>query len=1187
MHHVFVGAVVHPEPGVVWLNGLIVVRDGVIVEAMDKSLATVSLPEGAVVHDLSGEHVYPAFIDPYVEVETPRPDGDRPGRHWNENVTPERSVLDGKGVPAGTAESRRALGFGAAVIAPEGGVFAGSAAVVSLAEHPADRSVERVEVYRDNAFQSLDFETRGWSSRSYPTSTPGAVALMRQTLIDADWQAEWEPTLDGSNPVNAISPLEDASMRLLFRCDHELEHFLAADIAGEFGRDAVLVGNGMEFKWLDGIAGLGHHMIIPLRFPAKPDVSSVGKAESVELETMMAWEQAPTNPRRLVEKMPDVNLALTASLLPKGRDFHDELRLAIKNGLSEDDALTMLTTGPAEITGVADQVGTVSKGKRANLLVTSGPVFDKDSEFYDVWIDGVRHELGDRPGPSFDGGWHFSVGPEDEPFFEMSLDITGSPEKPKVVGTETWAAGLAEGEQAEPHTSEARRVSIEGDRISFLLDDDDDEGVTYIVSGVLVGDDRMLGTAVASDDSKFEWAARKTEDEKVHDGHDARPAEGEEDEHAEGFDPAPSLPGYPFGPYAVKYEHPAETILVNNATLWTSSDRGRFEPGWLLIRRGRIMRAEPGEPAEFLLDGTSPEIVVIDATGKHVTPGLVDAHSHTSLFRFGVNESGQTVTAEVRIGDSLDPGHINWYRQLAMGVTTVNSLHGSANPIGGQNQVHKVRWGATTPTEMQAYGARPGIKFALGENVKQSNWASDRTRYPQTRMGVETIIRDRFQAAREYLEGTKARSHEATKRGRDQGNGDGQDISRSDRVAKGDESGTRRIRGNVAVAGQRAVWDDLSDATGGRVRAVEHRGGIREAEHHGLRQVSQNSTGIIDGVDDAVRTRDQHGVDAPVPGDRATARRDRSGRAGADSLDPNQATYVTTPASWLRGSVAPWLSPPPPRRDLELEALAQILAGERLVHCHSYRQDEILMLCRVAEDFGFQIGSFQHGLEVYKVAEAVREHAIGASLFSDWWTYKIEVMDAIPFAGPLQTEAGVSTSYNSDSDELARRLNTEAAKAVKYARPGKMTEEDALKFVTINAANQIGAGHLVGSLEEGKDADFVIWSDNPLSTRAVVENVYIDGREYYSLEQDRVHRELIARERQRLIQKIVASPKRGEQGGDDPEPEGEQPLIDGPPDRRGVLTDWMRAGFHPDDMRPGDCGCGIINHAIYYEQRER
>ncbi len=277
----------------------------------------------------------------------------------------------------------------------------------------------------------------------------------------------------------------------------------------------------------------------------------------------------------------------------------------------------------------------------------------------------------------------------------------------------------------------------------------------------------------------------------------------------------------------------------------------------------------------------------------------------------------------------------------------------------------------------------------------------------------------------------------------------------------------------------------------------------------------------------------------------------------------------------LRRSVAPSLSPPP-RRDLELEALAQILTGDRLLHCHSYRQDEILMLCRIADEFGFQIGSFQHGLEVYKVPEAVRDHAIGASLFSDWWMYKVEVMDAIPFAGPLQTEAGVMTSYNSDSDEMARRLNTEAAKALKYARPGSgMTEQQALRFVTINPAMQIGAGHLVGSLEEGKDADFVIWSDNPLSTRAVAEHVFIDGREYYSLEQDRRHREWIAKERQRLIQKINAAPKRHGSDND----RGSDDTDDGTPEDIDTSKNWLDAG-----SAQGRCGCDETRHSRSHQQ---
>ncbi|MHC4492542.1 MAG: amidohydrolase [Planctomycetota bacterium] len=351
--------------------------------------------------------------------------------------------------------------------------------------------------------------------------------------------------------------------------------------------------------------------------------------------------------------------------------------------------------------------------------------------------------------------------------------------------------------------------------------------------------------------------------------------------------------------------------------------------------------------------------------GPHLTPGIVDCHSHTGISK-GINDSGQAVTAEVRIGDVTDPDHISWYRQLAGGVTTVHTLHGSANPIGGQNQINKIRWGALHPDDMHLKGAMPGIKFALGENVKQSNWGDEFTvRYPQTRMGVETLIRDRFLAAREYLEG-------------------------HDRV------------------------------------------------------------------------------------------------------------------------------------DLELEALAEILQGKRLVHCHSYRQDEILMLCRIAQEFGFRIGTFQHVLEGYKVAEAIKAHAIGASAFSDWWAYKVEVQDAIPFNGTLMHEVGVSVSFNSDSNDLARRLNVEAAKAVKY---GGVKPEEALRFVTLNAARQLAIDDRVGSLEVGKDADLVLWSGSPLSTYARCVATWIDGREYFSLEQDRKHRERIAAERRRLIAKLLGQKK--------------------------------------------------------------
>ena len=360
-----------------------------------------------------------------------------------------------------------------------------------------------------------------------------------------------------------------------------------------------------------------------------------------------------------------------------------------------------------------------------------------------------------------------------------------------------------------------------------------------------------------------------------------------------------------------------------------------------------------------------------------------DERTPSQMSRTRTGEGTQAVTAEVRIGDVLRSSHIALYRELAGGLTSANVLHGSSNPIGGQNAVIKLRWGAP-PEEMKFKGATPGIKFALGENVKQSNRGDQfTTRYPQTRMGVEQIIRDRFKAALDY-----------------------------------------------------------------------------EKEWQAYKAVGRE-----------------------------------------------------------RGLI-------PPRRDLELETLLEIIRGRRLVHSHSYRQDEILMLIRVADDFGFTIGAFQHVLEGYKVADALARHGAGASTFSDWWAYKFEVMDAIPYNGALMHEQEVVVSFNSDSDELARRLNTEAAKAVKY---GGLSEEEALQFVTLNPAKQLGIDDRVGSLEVGKDADFVLWNGHPLSTYTVCEQTWIDGRKYFDREEDLQMRRQIRQERAHLIQKVIQSKQEKEE----------------------------------------------------------
>ena len=377
---------------------------------------------------------------------------------------------------------------------------------------------------------------------------------------------------------------------------------------------------------------------------------------------------------------------------------------------------------------------------------------------------------------------------------------------------------------------------------------------------------------------------------------------------------------------------------------------------------------------------------VIDGTGKHITSGIIDEHSHIAISR-GVNEWTQASTAEVRIGDVINSEDVNIYRQLAGGVTASQLLHGSANPIGGQSGLIKLRWGQT-PEEMRIDGADGFIKFALGENVKQANWGDKNTvRFPQTRMGVEQVYFDHFTRALEY----------------------------------------------------QAEW-----------------------KNHILK---------------------------------------------VNSLSKKDRSKVS-----------------PPRRDIELEALLEIIEKKRFVTCHSYVQSEINMLMKTAEHFGFRINTFTHILEGYKVADKMKAHGVNASTFADWWAYKYEVIDAIPYNAAILSEVGVTTAINSDDAEMGRRLNQEAAKGVKY---GGMSEEEAWKMVTLNPAKILHLDDRMGSIKSGKDADVVIWSDNPLSIYAKVEKTFVDGVCYYDQGEDKQLRQEIVTERARLIQKMIGEKNGG------------------------------------------------------------
>ena len=205
-----------------------------------------------------------------------------------------------------------------------------------------------------------------------------------------------------------------------------------------------------------------------------------------------------------------------------------------------------------------------------------------------------------------------------------------------------------------------------------------------------------------------------------------------------------------------------------------------------------------------------------------------------------------------------------------------------------------------------------------------------------------------------------------------------------------------------------------------------------------------------------------------------------------------------------------------PRRDLKLEPLVEVLEGKRLVHAHCYRADEILMLLRVADEFGFKIRTLQHVLEGYKVAKEIAEHGAGASTFSDWWAFKLEAYDAIPYNAAIMVRKGVLVSLNSDSAELIRHLNDEAAKTLKY---GGLSETEALSLITINPAKQLMIDNRVGSIEAGKDADLTIFDKHPLSNFSKVEKVYIDGQLYFDRDHDLAERSVHDTEKKKLLDK--------------------------------------------------------------------
>jgi imidazolonepropionase-like amidohydrolase len=728
----------------------------------------------------------------------------------------------------------------------------------------------------------------------------------------------------------------------------------ADKIGDEFKVNYIIKGSGNEYQRLDEIKATNCKLIIPLNFPIPYDVEDAYDAYNVSLTELKHWEMAPANPLALEKNQ--IPFAITTADLKDKKDFWKNLRKAIGFGMSEKQALRALTITPAELLNISDKVGSLKAGMLANFIITSGNLFDEKNIIYENWIQGNQYKINDLNAVDVRGSYDFSYGPGRN---LLQLKIEGESDKLKsTLFVDTSKISV--------------NTIVSGNSITLTFNPREVQGTVRLSGNINKDPLTMNGKGQLPDGSWVTWSATyiapMTESSKADTvkkpsftyGEVFYPfcAYGQKADNRSGFDKVVS-----------DFKNRYNAILIKHVTVWTNEKEGIIKNQDVYITDGKIVRI-----ADDINASTLAFAKVIDGTGKHLTPGIIDEHSHIALI--SVNEGTQASSAEVRMGDVVNSEDISIYRSLAGGVTSAQLLHGSANPIGGQSVMIKLRWGKS-PEQMKFEGADGFIKFALGENVKQSNWGDiNVVRFPQSRMGVEQVYYDYFIRAKEYDAKQKS-------------------------VAKG----------------------------------------------------------------------------APVF-----------------------------------------------RRDLELEAIAEILNKKRFITCHSYVQSEVNMLMHVSDSIGFPVNTLTHILEGYKLADKIKGRNIGASTFSDWWAYKVEVKDAIPYNAALLTNMGVLTAINSDDAEMQRRLNQEAAKTIKY---GGLSEEEALKTVTLNPAKLLHIDNKVGSIKVGKDADVVLWSDNPLSIYAKAEKTIIDGQIYYDTEQDIKLRQEIQTERARIIQKMLEEKKNG------------------------------------------------------------
>ncbi|VTR94697.1 amidohydrolase : Amidohydrolase, imidazolonepropionase OS=Singulisphaera acidiphila (strain ATCC BAA-1392 / DSM 18658 / VKM B-2454 / MOB10) GN=Sinac_5563 PE=4 SV=1: Amidohydro_4: Amidohydro_4: Amidohydro_4 [Gemmata massiliana] len=870
------------EAGTVLPKATVVVRDGLIAAVGPD----VTVPPDALVTEGKGLTVYPGFIDagstrgfdatlrrslggpPAAEdmaadpLVATKPDN-------RKGVTPEFATQTALKLDEEAVAPWRRVGFTAHLVAPDGGYFSGTSTLVSLSGSVPRDAILRAPVALHARFGRV-------VGGEYPVALMGVIAHGRQAMLDAGWlKRQWAAYeargKTGKRPaadpcLEALWPALDGKLPVAFEADSADEIHRVLDFAAEFKLKPMIVGGRSAWKVVDRLAKEKVSVVLRLDFATAPEREADLPVRVREDRERVRKEEVAC---ASVLHKAGVPFAFTTQGLAVNR-FRENVRKVIAAGLPADVALAALTSTAADILGVAPQVGRISKGRAAHLVVCDGDFDASATKYKFAFADGVRFDLESATPPAGSGGSEPIVpkkGGRPRPMTDP--DTTPAPKNPTPAPSPTpkGPAGGGGGPTADRNTP------------SFVAD-----ALRAIV--LALGSDRATTEIEADRKPTFKTSG---------------------------------------------------DVLVRGATVITGA--GKTLPrADILVRGGKIraigtdLAAEKGVP-------------VLDAEGMFVMAGIIDTHSHFAISG-GVNEGSLSVVPEVRVRDVIDSEDVQIYRALGGGVTMARLLHGSANVIGGQDAVIKMKYGRPA-REMLVADAPRGVKFALGENVKRTDG-----RFPNSRLGVEAVLVRAFTEAQTY----------------------------------------------------RKKWADYEASKG-----------------------------------------------------------------GSDPL-------------------------PEPRRDLRLEALADVLAGDLRVHSHCYRSDEILMLLRVAERFGVKIRSLQHVLEGYKVAPEIAAHGASVSLFSDWWAYKIEAFDAIPYGAKLLQDAGATVCLKSDDNELMRHLNQEAAKLVKYCG---FTPEEAIHAITLNPAKQLGLDGRLGTIEVGKDADLAIFTGHPLNSYARCEMTLVEGEVYF------------------------------------------------------------------------------------------